>query len=183
VLAEPRVSVVYYGGYLFMWPYNEDFDWCYWDSTASDFQCNPHSRVIRSDDLAPAGFPGGSLTLTLNKNCTSNPSCLTGPPGQPSTGVLWAIAMPSGAPSCTDPATDTGAFQAEITAYGLNEAPPISGQNPNFDVTTLWTSTESILGSIFALPTIANGYLYAPIYGTNTANSYGSSVLIYYPTQ
>jgi len=78
------------------------------------------------------------------------------------------------------PPSTGGAF---LFAYGLNSAPPITGQGPNFDVTTLWTSSESFLGSIFALPTVANGYLYVPVYGTSTSNSYGSSVLVYYPSE
>lgn len=161
-------SMVYYYGYLFLWPYGEDVDWCYWNS--GTFSCNPHHAADPTDDLSPSGFPGGSLTLSLNQ--TSSPSTTV----LENTGVLWATINPTSAKPYEEPDTATGDFTGVVRAYGLTAAPPQSG-NPNFTVDTLWTSPP-YLGSIFALPTVANGYLYVPAYGSA---KYGSAVLVYYP--
>jgi hypothetical protein len=158
-------SMVYYNGNLFIWPFNEDLDWCTWDSTA--FSCSPSASS--NDELSPAGFPGGMMTLSLNVGCLSlEEDPCTSPLN--ATGVLWSIMDVPGAPPYTEPDTDSSYFPGYIRAYGLDAT--------NQTVSELWTSSENFLISIFALPTVSNGYLYVPTYGSTT---YGASVLVYYP--
>jgi hypothetical protein len=153
-------SQIWWDGTLLIWPRYEDVDWCYY-TTGASFTCAP-SQASNST-YSPSGFPGGSMSLSANSSNTINDYTF-----------LWAILVPTGAPSFTDPGTDTAQFAGAARAYQLVTAPTSSG----FSMNQTW-STEDLVDfngfttSVFALPTVVNGYLYVP--------TYDQGVLVFYP--
>jgi len=143
-------------GWLFLWPWLEDVDWCYYNGTT--FSCAPFYGY--TDEYTPSGFPGGSMVLSANGSNLSS-------------AVLWAIVQPKKATSYTDPASAPDSFKGAVRAYALT-IPPTS--STAFSMTLEWSSGSQItfLGSIFALPTVVNGYLYVP--------TYNKGVLVFYPS-
>jgi hypothetical protein len=148
-------SQVYWDGYLFLWPRLEDFDWCYWSSGV--FVCDPQKGLLDDDNLTPSGFPGGTLTLSASGTTLSS-------------AILWGILNPNGAGPYQEPDTAPANFSGHLRAYGLETAPS-SGNS--FQVNKLWTSQDQWLASVFALPIVANGFVYVP--------TYDSGVLVYHP--
>jgi hypothetical protein len=67
----------------------------------------------------------------------------------------------------------SGQFQRQAEGIQPANPPPQSGTTPNFTVDEIWAS-PIFLGSIFAQPTVVNGSVYVP--------TYGSGVEVFYPT-
>jgi len=148
-------SQVYWNSYLFLWPRSEDFDWCYWSSPA--FVCDPQTGRLDDDNLTPSGFPGGSLTLSANGTTLS-------------TAILWGILNPNAAKPYEEPDKAPADFSGHLRAYEL-VTPPSS--STAFVADKLWTSSDQWLGSVFALPIVANGSVYVP--------TYDNGVVVYHP--
>jgi hypothetical protein len=154
--------------YLFVFPTNEDVDWCYWNSgigNNGNFVCTPDSTHIATDHLSPVGSPGGSLVLSLNANATSPLD----------SAVLWVLAFNQSAPNqpYVDPGTcrSSGCFTGYLRAYGTTtgEEPPgggHSGSYPDFSIDYIWenTSDTAWTGSPLSQITLINGRLYVPTY-------------------
>jgi len=136
--------------YLFLWPWAEDIDWCYWSSSSTNFVCAP--SATKTSDVFPVGFPGGSMTITSNG--TSQTSA-----------ILWASFLPKTAVSYTDPGTDYTSYRGYLIAYQLQTAP---APGTSFSLEPLWLSSNTITqtwtGSPFAMPTVVNGRVYLPTY-------------------
>ncbi len=127
--------------YLFVWPWNEDVDWCLWDTSATNFAC--YARNTKQ-----AGFPGG--TLALSSNGTDMTSA-----------ILWAIVLPDTAIAFENYDGDQANYSGYLYALQLKTAPTSSTKGT---FAKLWSSTDSWVASKFAIPTIANGRVYVPTY-------------------
>jgi len=134
-------SQVYWNGNLWIWPWAEDVDWCSWSSPA--FSCDPINTDLDHDNYSPSGFPGGSITLSVNPS-DSNPLY--------DTGLIWAIVTPTQAANYTRPDSSPDDYKGVIKVYWTKVAPGGSG-TPDFTMPLIWhASPESFHTSIFALP-------------------------------
>lgn len=129
--------------YLFVWPWNENVDWCLWNSSNNTFQCYASNQN-------PVGFPGGTLVLSSNGNDIS-------------TAVLWAITLPSTAQAFVNPDTQQlASYDGILHAYKLVTPPTMSQAGT---LTELWNSSaDTWVASKFAMPAVVNGRIYVPTY-------------------
>ena len=168
---EPR-TLAYWDGFLLVWPWNEvlkSFQW----QLATDPNLNPQYNFLQTGQ-APnpfasgyAGYPGGTLTLTVN-------------PDDPSgNAVVWAVA--------TQPGSNCAGFtrcQGNLLAYSL------AGPNASVPgmLAQLWPpSGQQLPPASFtvapsAIPTAVNGKVYVPAYNLYNPNggSYSLSGLAVY---
>ncbi|MGA2591023.1 MAG: hypothetical protein ABSH32_13980 [Bryobacteraceae bacterium] len=140
-------SQVYWNGYLFLWPWNEDVDWCLWNGS-NNFQCYPNNQN-GGNGIFPVGFPGGTLALSSNGD-------------NQSTAILWGIVLKNTAAPFIDPGTDLASYSGYLFAYQLQTAPTMSGAG---SLVELWNSSaDTWTAGIFAMPTVVNGRVYVPTY-------------------